>query len=213
MTRIAAILTLAALAGCSSSPSTTANSSNADPAVTSALADPLLADPQLDRRANRDALRPADEPYQAMVPPGLPSPLRGDAPPTIVARARLAVAGDRAGVFKTCSFDVRYSYGWAARLSPELGLPAEAQVAEAAGSDTSKCQLRLIAYSSSLGSAAMLESYRRIAKSGGYTSSEAAQGGATSLTATRKNDGAAFVATVSAGDGGSLVDLVSNRGR
>ena len=213
MTRIAAILTLTALAGCGSSPSATANSSNVDPAVTSALADPLMADPQLDRRANRDALRPADEPYQAMIPLGSPSSLRSDAPPTIVARARLAVAGDRAEAFKTCSFDVRYGFGWADRLSPELILPAEAQVAEAAGSDSTDCQFRLIAYSAALTPDAVLATYRRIAKSGGFASSEAVQGGATSLTATRKRDGAAFVATVSTGDGGSLVDLVSNRGR
>lgn len=213
MTRFGSILILAALTGCGSSPSATANSSNVDPAVTSALADPLMADPQIDRRANRDALRPADEPYQAMIPPGSPNPLRGDAPPTIVARARLAVAGDRSGMFDGCSLDVRYSYGWADRMSRVLILPAEAQVAEAAGSDANNCQLRLIAYSASLAPDDVLATYRRIAKSGGYVPNEAVQGGATSLTATRKRDGAAFVVTVSAGDGGSLVDLVSNRGR
>ncbi len=209
MARALPLLLLSVLAGCGSSSSDRNRSSDVDPAVTSALADPLMADPGLDRRSNDGALRPADEPYRAMVPPGSPDPLRGDAAPTVLARSR---AGLGPG-FATCRFEVAYSYGWAARLSPELTLPAEAQVAEAAGSDTPKCALRLIAFSASTGPEAMLDVYRRVAKAGGYTISERRQGPATVLTALRSRDGAAFVASVTAPDGGSAVDLVSNRGR
>ncbi len=213
MSRLLPIITTALLAGCGSTSTNSANTSNVDPAVTAALADPLMADPQLDRRANRDALRPADEPYQALVPPDSASPLRGDAPPTILARAKLAIGGDRSGAFVDCNLDVRYSYGWADRLAPDLALPAEAQTVEAAGSDTGKCQFRVVIYSASLAPDALLDTYRRAAKTGGYAQSEAAQGAATTLTAIRKRDGAAFITTVGAGDGGTMVDLVSNRGR
>jgi hypothetical protein len=209
MSRALPLLLLALLTGCGSSPSGKANTSDVDPAVTSALADPLMADPQLDRRSNDGALRPADEPYRAMVPPGVPDPLRSGAAPTVVARAR-TLGGPG---FADCDFSARYSYGWAARLPTDLTLPSEAQVAEAAGSDTPKCNLRVIAFSASTGPEAILDSYRRIAKAGGYTSSERKQGPATVLTATRSRDGAAFVASVTAPDGGSAVDLVTNRGR
>ena len=209
MRRALPLLLIALLSGCGSSPSGKANPNDVDPAVTAALADPLMADPQLDRRSNDGALRPADEPYRAMVPPGSPDPLRGRALPTVLARTR-AITGNG---FAGCSFDVRTSYGWAARLSPDLTLPAEAQVAEAAGSDTATCRLRLVAYSAPLASDAILDTYRRAAKAGGYAASERQQGPATVLTATRARDGAAFLASVTPAGSGSSVDLADNRGR
>jgi hypothetical protein len=209
MPRLTPLLVLAILSGCSASPPAKPNGGDVDPAITAALADPLMADPQLDRRSNDGALRPADEPYRAMVPPGSSDPLRGGAAPTVVARARTLAGGG----FADCSFSVRYSYGWAARLPADLTLPPEAQVAEAAGSDAPMCSLRVIAFSASTGPEAILDSYRRIARAGRYTSSEHKQGPATVLTATRSADGASFIASVTAPDGGSAVDLVSNRGR
>ena len=213
MLRFAPLFIFAVLSGCGASPTGNANGSAVDPAVTSALADPLMTDPQLDRRSNTDVLRPADEPYQAMTPPGSPDPTRGDALPTVVARAKLAMAGDRASAFAGCDPGAAYSYGWADRLSPELALPAEAQVAEAAGSNTAKCQLRIVAYSTALAPNAILDTYRRVAKAGGYANSETQKGTATTLTANRSRDGAAFVMTVAATGNSSSVDLVSNRGR
>ena len=213
MVRLVPLLVFAALSGCGTSPSGNANSSAVDPAVSSALADPLMTDPQLDRRSNADVLRPADEPYQAMTPPGSPDPVRSDALPTAVARAKQAMANGPATAFTGCDLGIGYSYGWADRLSPELMLPAEAQVAEAAGSNTAKCELRIIAYSAALASNAILDSYRRVAKAGGYASNETQKAQATVLTATRNRDGAAFVVTVTSAGSGSAVDFVSNRGR
>ncbi|UVO55024.1 hypothetical protein [Sphingomonas sp. SUN039] len=209
MPRTLLLLPLALLSGCGSSPSGKANASDVDPAVTAALADPLMADPQLDRRSNDGALRPADEPYRAMVPPGSPDPLRDDAPPTLLARVRPAM-GDG---FTGCGVDVAYSYGWAARLSPDLTLPAEAQVAEAAGNDTAKCRLRLVAYSAPLTAEAILDSYRRTARTGGYTASERPKGPATVLTASRSRDGARFMVSVKPAGSNTTVDLADNRGR
>ncbi len=206
---LATALIPALLTGCGTSPAAGTNHSDVDPAVTSALADPLMADPQLDGRSNNGALRPADQPYQAMVPPGAPDPLRGDAPPTVVARVRPLLGTSFGG----CDFGLRYSYGWAARLAPDLTLPPEAHVAEGAGSDAKGCSLRLVAYSTPIGPEAAADVYRRIAKAGGYALSERRLGPATVVSATRAADGAAFVASVTAPDGGSAVDLASNRGR
>jgi len=209
MRRLTVALIMALLSGCGGSPSAQSNSNDADPAITSALADPLMADPQLDGRSNKGALRPADLPYQAMVPTGAPYPLSGDAAPTVLARARPLLGK----TFGGCDFSVRYSFGWAARLSPDLTLPSEARVAEAAGSDATGCALRLIAYSTSIGPEAAADVYRRVAKAGSYTLSERNLGPAAVISAARDPDGAAFVVSVTAADGGSAVDLVSNRGR
>jgi hypothetical protein len=209
MRRLTAALTLALLSACGTTPSAKSNSNDVDPAITSALADPLMADPQLDGRSNNGALRPADQPYQAMVPPGSPDPLRGDAAPTVLARIKPMLGS----TFSGCDLGVRYSYGWAARLSPDLTLPPEARVAEAAGSDATGCGLRLVAYAAPIGPEAAADAYRRVAKAGGYALSERKLGPATIITATRAADGAAFVASVTAPDGGSAVDLATNRGR
>ncbi len=209
MRRLSTALTLILLSGCGSSPTTRANNADTDPAVTSALADPLMADPRLDGQSNNGAIRPADQPYQAMIPTGMPDPLRGDAPPTVLARTRPLL--DRN--FRGCDFGVRYSYGWAARLPGDLALPTEARVAEGGGSDAPGCALRLIAYSTPTGPEAAADVYRRIAKAGGYALSERKLGPATVISAARAADGAAFVASVTAPDGGSAVDLASNRGR
>jgi hypothetical protein len=203
------LLVLAAVSACSASPSGKAGGNDVDPAIAAALADPLMADPALDRRSNNGALRPADQPFQAMVPPGVPDPLRGDAAPGVLARLRPAMADGFAG----CRFDVAYSYGWAARVSPELALPSEAQVAEAAGSDAPTCALRLVAWSASPAPDAVLAGYRRLAGPSGYALKETTQGSATIMTARRARDGAAFVAIVTPASGGSVVDLASNRGR
>ncbi len=209
MKRLTTALLLALLSGCGASPPARSNSADADPAFASALADPLMADPQLDGRSNDGAMRPADQPYQAMIPSGVPDPLRGEAAPTVLARTRPLLGA----IFRGCDFGVRYSYGWAARMSQDLTLPPEARVAEGGGSDAPGCALRLIAYSTPAGPEAAADIYRRIAKAGGYALSERKLGPATVISATRAADGAAFVASVTAPDGGSAVDLVSNRGR
>lgn len=210
MPRAICLLPFILLAGCGTAETDSSKSNSVDPAITAALADPILTDPELDGRANRDVLRPADEPLRAMVPPGEPSALRGSAAPTILARAEPAIAALPA--FAACDRAVRYSYGWAAALPADLTLPAQARVAEAAGSDKGGCALRLIAWSAILTPEAVLETYRRAGKASGYAVSEASAANATILTGTRR-DGAAFIATVAAGDGGSMVDFVTNRGR
>ena len=210
MSRAIFLLPLVLVSACGPAATDTTNNNQRDPAITAALADPILTDPELDGRANRDVLRPADEPLRAMVPPGAPSALRGSAPPTVLARATPAMVAMPA--FATCDRTVRYSYGWAAALPVDLNLPAEAEVAEAAGSDAKGCALRLVAWSALLSPETVLENYRRTAKASGYGLTEASAANATVLTGTRR-DGAAFIATVAADDGGSSVDLVTNRGR
>ena len=214
MTRFIAFALCLFIAGCSK-PVATGNAANTlDPAVTAALSDPIMVDPQLDRRSNADALRPADQPYQALIPPGTPDPTRGGAAPTVVARVKDTVIGDRIMAFAGCDMDVRYGIGWANRLPAELVLPEGAQVSEAAGSETARCRVRVVSFSHDADPPAALAFYRDIGRRGGFALAETREGDGTVLTAIRARDGAAFMATVTpVGDGDSAIDLMVNRGQ
>jgi hypothetical protein len=206
-------LAVLSLAACGSPPANTI-ADDVDPAVTSALADPIMTDPQLDGLSDTDSLRPAPQPIQALAPPGEPDPLRGDAPPTLAARGRRLIADHDANSFANCSRAVSYTFGWSNRLPEGLTLPADARVSEAAGSDSSNCSLRLVAFAAASTPSSVVEIYRRAATSGGFTVTETRAGDTTIVRARRAADGSAFIASV--GDttaGGSNVDLLTNRGR
>ncbi len=191
------------LAGCGAQPAADNSIAPVDPAVTTALNDPLMVDPLLEQRHNRDALKPADEPYRALLPPGQPDPLRGELLPTIAARsaAYLAEQGKTA-----CLNGLSYSYGWAATLA--LPLPADARVAEAAGNDRNGCALWLVAYSSTADPARIEQSYRSVA---GYTVESRSEEGATVLRGRKGAEG--FRATIYPASGGSAVDVVATAAR
>jgi len=207
--KCALLLLLALLAGCGASSNNTTANRTVDPAIASALADPLMADPYLERRSNAGALRPADQPYQAMVPPGAPDSLRLGARPTTLARMQPRMRTGFAG----CNLNVSYSFRWASRLPPEIELPKDARVAEAAGSDVTGCGLRLVAFALPARPDSVIDLYRRAAKAGSYTIVEEEHDGASVLSARRARDGAAFHLSAFPSAGGSAVDLVSNRGR
>lgn len=211
--RALSFLVVSGLAACSSPPANTV-ADDVEPGVTAALADPIMTDPQLESRADTDSLRPAPQPIQALAPPGEPDPLRGNALPTVVARAGLMIAEHDAKSFAGCNSRVSYTVGWSNRLPEGLALPADARVSEAAGSDGQGCGLRMVAFAAASSPTTMIDTYRRAAASGGFTASEVQRGNTTVLRARRAADGAAFLATI--GDstaGGSSVDLLTNRGR
>jgi hypothetical protein len=208
------LIILVAVSSCTSAPSAENQANAVDPAIALALADPLMSDPQLDRRSNAGMLRPADQPNQALVPLGEPNTLRTGAAGTALARARAAIA--RLGIdrFAGCALDAPYGFGWADRLPDGLSLPETGRVSEAAGSDQGNCRLRVVSFASSDPPSATIAFYRRAAKAGGYRENQRSRGSATVIEATRSRDGAAFVVTIGAGvPDGSAVDLVSNRGR
>lgn len=203
-------LLFASLAGCTRPDVTAAERAAVDPAITMALANPIMTDPELLGPAHGDATRPPDRPYQALLPPGSPDPLRGDLAPTIVARIIPLLSGTG---FATCDRALRYSYGCAAKLPTALELPADGRVAEAVGSEGADCRLRLIAYDVGAAPASVLETYRRQAASAGYRVVERMQGPATLLRAQGAGAAAFVVAVFPAKGGGSSVDFATNRGR
>ena len=203
-------LLFALLTGCAKPDATQRDREVADPAIAVALANPIMTDPELLGPGHIGTTRPPDRPYQALLPPGTPDPLRGDAAPSVVARMLPLMTG--AG-FAACDRSVRYSFGWAAKLPQKLELPAAARVAEAAGSDRADCRLRLIAYDADDPPEAVIDSYRRQAVAAGYRVTESAQGPAKLLRADGTGAAAFVVVAYPATAGGGSVDFATNRGR
>jgi hypothetical protein len=182
------------LAACEKTPTATQET---DPAVAEALADPIMADPQL--VLQQESAASLSVPVGAMPPVPAGAKTLGEHASAIVADAP----------FSKCSAKIAYSYQWMARIPGTLAPPKGAMTVEAAGSDTPSCNLRLVRYGGNQTADDVVEHYTNAARKTGYEVS-AQEGG---LQGTRASDGAAFRLTVTTVAGGSLFDLIVNRAR
>ena len=111
------------------------NATEADPALTSALQDQIMVDPNLVQQSNDHSARAADNRRQAPIPPGTaagsaPAPAPASSPGKMTL-GELAKA--QQGKAKNCTRDVQYSATWANRLPAAIPLFPDARVSEAAG--------------------------------------------------------------------------------
>jgi hypothetical protein len=207
----------------------------ADPAVTSALQEQIMVDPQLTQMSNKDALRPAPEPYSGMVPSDAIATNRDKidtsglmkAPPAIAAgtdcpqcaAARQSITLDglasrqQNARTRQCASALNYSARWATRLPADLPLFPQARVIEAAGNQGGNCALRVVTFSTAQPMELMLDWYYTKAKRGGYSAEHQADGKQHILGGTRARDDAAYVLFLtSRSDGGTDIDMVANNG-
>jgi hypothetical protein len=206
----------------------------ADPAVSAALQDPIMVDPQLGRQANGDAIRPPSQPYSGGVPSdavaangtrvdttGLmkaPAPTKGkDCPQCKAASESVTLGGIAArqpnARIKGCAGALQYSASWAQRLPADLPLYPQARVTEAAGAQGGKCALRVVSFSAAQPVDALLDWYYTKATRAGYSSEHQTEGAQHILGGTRGRDDGAYVLFLTARrDGGTDVDLVANNG-
>ncbi len=185
----------------------------ADPALTQALEDQIMVDPQLTQQSNEHSVRPPDEPFQAAVPPDAAlGPAATNPGQTLGVRAAEQANAAKAS-FTGCVLDVAYSPNFANRLPADLPLYPQARVSEAAGSDTSGCQLRAITYSAAVPPKALTDYYLTLAKRGGYAPQTGTEDGGVLVSGTRAGDGSAFYVILKAAGAGTTADLVTNRGR
>lgn len=229
-----------ALAGCGGADTTNNMISDAelgnaaDPAITSALQDQIMVDPQLGRQANGDAIRPPSQPYSGGVPDdavatngtkvdtsGLmktPAPVTGkDCPQCAAAREAVTLGGIAARqknpAIKGCAGALKYSAAWAQRLPADLPLFPQARVIEAAGAAGGKCALRVVSFSVAQPMQTMLDWYYTRATRAGYSSEHQIDGAQHILGGTRRRDDGAYVLFLTARrDGGTDVDMVANNG-
>jgi hypothetical protein len=228
-----------ALAGCSGTDTANNTLSDAelgnaaDPALTGALQDQIMVDPQLGRQANGDAIRPPSQPYSGGVPgdavaangekidtAGLlktPAPVSGkECPQCVAARESVTLAGIAArqknARTRGCAGSLKYSASWAQRLPADLPLYPQARVTEAAGAQ-GNCALRVVSFSAAQPMQTLLDWYYTRAVRAGYSAEHQLDGAQHILGGTRGRDDGAYVLFLTPRkDGGTDVDLVANNG-
>ena len=161
----------------------------ADPALTSALEDQILVDPDLVQQNQPNSARPAESPVQAQYPNG------GE-------QARLGAS--------RCGPDFARGPEWARRLPREFPVYPGGQVTEAAGVDAGTCQMRVVAFTTADPLARVLEYYRSHAERAGFSAEQHQRGDARVLGGVRGN--AAYYLIVTPMEQGSDVALIVNRG-
>ncbi|MBA4047076.1 MAG: hypothetical protein C0476_00895 [Sphingomonas sp.] len=208
-----------------------AQAAQRDPALTSALRDQIMVDPNLASQSNRDAIRPPSQPYAAPVPTAKGAPVasdvrvseatksapapRADCPDCRAQREAMTLGGlaarQRDRRTAACAANVSYSTGWALRLPADLPLYPDAHVVEAAGNAQNGCATRIVSFTSRAPVQSMIDWYFTRATNAGYSADHQADGEGHVLAGTRGNDAyAVFVRRVA---GGTQVDLVANNGR
>jgi hypothetical protein len=171
----------------------------ADPALTSALEDQILVDPNLVQQSNPNTVRPPETPVQAQYP--------ADS-----ARGRqTAAAGGGAPALSACGVPFSYGNQWAARLPAEFAAYPGGRITEAAGSDRGDCRIRVVTFTTPDPYNRVLEHYRSIAARAGFSAEQQARGADQVLGGV--NGEAAYYLIVTPTRAGSEVALIVNNGR
>jgi hypothetical protein len=185
------VLSMLLLAGCGAAPEE--RRVETDPAVADALADPVMADPQLVLQHGGGS------------PTGVPLGGIPDMPDDMPTPGELARTWVKDAAFIGCDAKIAYAYAWMARLPAGLSLPVAAQVTEAGGSESPNCAFRVVRYGIVQLPPDVAAAWRSAGTGAGYTLS----GDDKALRGFRKRDAAAFVLTVQPSKTGSSVDLVT----
>ncbi|MDP3908152.1 hypothetical protein [Novosphingobium sp.] len=204
-----------------------------DPAVTAALADPLMADPDLTSQNRGGAALTGGGPATGEIPPlkrgqaeldaaraaalDLVGGAPGAAPPATImletspADAPTAVALVRALPWgKPCADKLGYTASWAAGLPPALPVYPRGHVQEAAGSDAAGCKIRAVNFQTPVPPGEVVEFYAALARKGGYAV-RAGQAGP-DLTLSGTLDTARFALFVRGSADMTVVNLVTSGG-
>lgn len=183
-----ALVLLLLISACGTAPPDAAVNET-DPAITDALADPIMADPRLALQDRGGAIG---------VPTGIDG---GEHAQTL---GQIAAARVRETPFAGCNARIDYAFAWMARLPADLALPATATVSEAAGSNASACNLRIVRYAIARPVAEIELFYRK--RGFALTSNDG------TVSGFRSKDGAAYWVSISANKSGASIDFVTNRG-
>lgn len=173
----------------------------ADPAITAALEDPIMTDPDLTVSDDSRRIRSVNGPAQAIHPPRNAN------------NEGALSALDGLGRGNACDRNFAYGNHWAERLPAEFPAYPGARLVEAAGNDSGKCRVRVIAYRVAAAPPAILDWYRERAVRGGYSAEQQRRGSDTVLGGERAADEASYYLVVSPGARASQVALLTDGGR
>ena len=227
------LFALAALAGCGEGKAPAPVATAADPAVTGALADQIMVDPDLVGQSRADAAVAVAGPASAELPPEqtgpeaiaaakadaarllggaprpVPAPAGGGADKLLHAAAKAAQVGPGAKSGNAdCASKVEYGMRWAASLPEPLAVYPRGAVQEAAGTDAGGCRLRVVHFVTPVAVDDVLAFYHARLTAAGYGAAHKAEGGAHALGGGK--GAAAYVIQVRRPQGSALteVDLV-----
>lgn len=231
---IAAGALAAHLAACSGDDGS-AERADRDPAVTAALSDPIMADPDLTSQNRADSVLSGGGPATAEVPPDKRGPEEAErarltarellgggpiapapAPAGEQAQSRLARAAtpqaaaealDLGG--KDCAKSIGYGFGWTALLPPALPVYPRGHARVAAGSDAAGCTLRLVKFVTPVPASEVADFYYASARRAGLSPQLRREGG--DLVVQGGKGGGRFAVHLRAdGNGLTEVDLATS---
>jgi hypothetical protein len=181
-----------------------------DPALSSALEDPILVDPALSQQSNRLAVRPAESPMQAQypAPDGQPQVQRAAA---IDSPGAARVQGSAAGACGGLPFE--YGPQWASRLPAAFPPYPGGRLTEAAGRDSGDCRMRVVTFRTADRYRQVLDWYHARAVAAGYSSEHQVRGADHVLGGHNQQTDGAFYLIVTPARDGSEVALIVNNGR
>ncbi|MCK9544009.1 MAG: hypothetical protein M0R03_18470 [Novosphingobium sp.] len=227
---ILGLAALALLAGCGKDEATPAPRER-DPAVTGALGDPIMTDPDLVGQNQTDAglsglgLSAVDIPVEDRTPEAIAAAkaeaaklaggsLQSAPPPAPADAVKLArhaeTAGQLAGATDPqCAARMEYTARWAARMPEPLTVYPRAAVREAAGTDQAGCRLRVVNFQTPVSVGDVMDFYYTRARKAGYSAERHAEGMDDVLGG--KRNGATYVIYArKLANGLTEVDLVTN---
>lgn len=181
----------------------------ADPALTSALEDQILVDPNLVQQSNPNTVRPPETPVQAQYPAG--SAAAGGGGGARGGEASATAAGGDAPMRSACGVPFTTNNGYARRLPAEFPMYPGGRLTEAAGADRGDCHVRVVTFATPDPYNRVLEHYRSLAARAGFSAEQQARGGDQILGGT--NGEAAYYLIVTPARAGSDVALIVNNGR
>ncbi len=205
-----------------------------DPALTGALGDQIMVDPDLTSQNQRNAALSGGGPASAEIPPEARNPeaiaaakaeaaglLGGvisqvpaarrttDAAQAAQDAASIALASLAGTPAASCADKVAYSAAWATKLPAPLPVYPRGHVQEAAGTDKDGCSLRVVNFVTPVSPADVLGFYYSSARAGGYDGEHRREGAVDVLGGTRGQS--AYVVYVRSQPGGlTEVDLIAS---
>lgn len=179
-----------------------------DPALTSALEDQIMVDPNLVQQSNPNTVRPPEAPVQAQYPA---EPAAHGQQTAAAGNAQTGSSAAPAPSIASCGAPFDYGNQWASRLPSEFPAYPGGRISEAAGNDHGGCRMRVVSFTTSDGYARVIDFYRGLATRAGFSAEQQERGGDRVLGGV--NGERAYYLIVTPTQGGSDVALIVNNGR
>lgn len=215
-----------ALSACSGGKEKSQTGNDIDPAVSNALEDQIMVDPNLVGQANRFGRTGATGSQSSIPAAGTGGPaastgklMKAPAPQPGAASGSITLgqrAQEQAGRGKAvaCDKNFQFSAAWAARLPAAFPLYPDAQVTEAAGNNEEPCRMRLVSFASKAPMQTLIDFYYTQAVRNGFNAEHRLAEGEHILAGAREKDDGAYYLTFNARKGGGTdVDMIVNHGQ